>query len=202
MKFRPSVQFVHFVKRTLCLNSCRFCLPFSVFLKHFAESHNFFDTWLARYFRLFKRRSSALQNICTINKYIHYGLLKNALHENAFAENGINLQITPTPVAKDLVAYKQFTSTQRRVRCSSFVLTFCPDGRDNGKHVSSFCEFFIIFRKKLTDCSTTPQPIRSKSFPVKYSPLTITPDANSNCSTDSDIKQTTKIPKCLTDYIF
>ena len=55
--------------------------------------------------------------------------------------------------------------------------------------------------KKLRDCSATPQPIRSKSFPVNYSPITITSDANRNWSTDSDIKHTTEIPKCLTDYI-
>jgi hypothetical protein len=88
----------------MCLHSCRCCLPFSVFLKHVAASPNYIDTWLAGYFRLFKRRSCALQNICTINKYILYGLLKNALHKNAFAEHCISLQITLTPVAEDLVA--------------------------------------------------------------------------------------------------
>jgi len=48
--------------------------------------------------------------------------LKNVLHENAFGEHGISLQITTTPLAEDLLPHKQFTFTNRRVRCSSFVL--------------------------------------------------------------------------------
>jgi hypothetical protein len=152
MKFRPSVWSVEFVKRTLCLYSCLCYLPFSVISTHFAASHNLFDPWVAGYFRLFKRRSSALQNVCTINKFILYGLLKNALHKNAFGEYVISLQITATPVAVDLEAYS------RRVRCSSLVITLCPDGRDTGKDAPSLCGFCYSFRDKterLLDYATT-----------------------------------------------
>jgi hypothetical protein len=120
MKFRPSAQFLHFVKRPLCLHSCRCCLSCNVFSTHFAASHNFFDASLPGYFRLFKPRNSTLQNICTINKYTLYGLLKNGVHENAFGGYGILLQNTPTPLTKDLVAYKKFTPTNRGVRCRDF----------------------------------------------------------------------------------